>query len=439
MPKEERSSFYHKKNSKTGVQPQVKEEMTKDQILYAAYDVVLDWKVYQSQRAEIDENDLNIWKEIELPFLWVLLGMSGVKLDVDKWLQVAEKTRKGADNIQAKYPDINLNAPGQVLKELQKDKRYRKLGGTGEEFLAPIREECKFADDVLTFRSFAKRASTYGKKFVEDFVEADGKVYGDIYQIGAENGRTSCRNPNLQNQPNEDDYRSCYIASEDGMLAIADWSAQEPRFAAYLSQDQGLIDILNSDKVLYVEIARDALDIKITKKDKIYKDIKSTILGLFYGMSAWGLAKRIGVSEQEAEEMIDKILDAYPGINDYVKRQKKSKDYVHSIRGRKFWLNKYLSQWERNALNDPISASSADAMKIASYRFAVEWSGENFYDNIPLVLLVHDEIVIDVHESGIETAARKLEDKMVSVASEMHPGIRGAVGVSTGKNWSAKE
>ena len=364
--------------------------LSSEQLGYSASDVAATWRVYKEQRSQIDENDLNIWRDIELPFLWVLLGMKGIRLDVNKWLALAEKNEKTAQEIQAKYGEwqevqgkrsvkkefhgVNLNSPAQVKAHLKScgwnvastnAEELEKIANTDDNDDAGVR----FANELLVYRTCAKRASTYGKSFIDDYVEADGRIYGDVFQMGAETGRTSSRNPNLQNQPHEFEYRDCFVAGDGNCIIVADWGSQEPRVAAYLSQDEGLIDALNSEEKLYIRIARDALGISITKQSDEYTHIKSTILGLFYGMSAFGLSKRIGVTPDEAQEMIDSILAAYPGIAEYMRQQKRAKDFVQSIYGRKIWLNKYSYQWERNALNAPIQGSAADAMKIAAARF----------------------------------------------------------------------
>jgi DNA polymerase I len=448
MPKEERKSFAE-------WNPETFErvvELTKEQIEYASGDVAYTWLVWQKQKEKICDDDLRIWRTIELPFLWTLLAMSGIRLDTEKWIALAKKNEATAKSIQDKYghwtevaptgrakkpkmvfDGINLNSPAQVKNHLQ-SLGYR-VSTTNAEYLDSISDECSFAKDMCVYRIYQKRSSTYGESFVEDYVEADGKIYADIYQIGAETGRTSCRAPNLQNQPHEVEYRECFIADEGEVVVVADWGAQEPRFAAYLSQDAGLIDALNSEEKLYVRIAREALGISITKTSPEYKHLKSTVLGLFYGMSAKGLAQRIGVEENDAQHMIDSILDTYPGIAEYMRTQKRAKDYVTSVSGRKIWLNKYSFQWERNALNAPIQSSAADAMKIAAALFIKMTEAESGWK---LVLLVHDEIAIIVPRSDVDEAKSLLQDSMISVAEEMHNGIKGSIEVFTGDNWACK-
>lgn len=453
LPKDVRAEFGRK------IAPEPSEslpeplQMTSEMLEYACVDPVATWMVYQSQRTEIDENDLAIWKDIELPFLWTIMAMGGVKLDSDSWIALAQHNREIADGIQEEYGHwvevegkkgakkqellgINLNSPAQVKKHLA-SLGYKKLESTDVKALETIANECEFAQDMMRYRTYAKRASTYGEKFVTDYVESDGRIYGDIFQMGAETGRTSSRHPNLQNQPHDKEYRECFVAGEGNCMVIADWGSQEPRFAAYFSQDERLIEILNSGKKLYIEICRDVFGREVTKQDDEYTHIKSTVLGIFYGMSAKGLAVRLGVSEDEAQHMIDKILETYPGIQDYIEQQSKAGDYVQSVCGRKIWLNKYSSQWQRNALNAPIQGSAADAMKIAAYRL-VDACDESIYQDSPLRLLVHDEIVCEISEGNVEWLKETMERIMISVAEELHEGIKGSIEIFSGENWAAK-
>jgi DNA polymerase-1 len=437
LPKEERKTF----SSNDSV------SMTKEQIEYSCLDVAYTWKVFKAQKEKISDSDLSIWRDIELPFLWTILAMGGVKLDTEKWLALAKSNEEKAKAIQSEYPDINLNSPKQV-KEYLASMGY-KVKSTDAEALTQLAENhVQFATELLAYRTYAKRSSTYGAKFIDDYVEPDGKIYADLYQVGAETGRTSCRAPNLQNQPHESSYRDCFIADDGNVMIVADWGAQEPRIAAYLSQDADLMDALNSDEKLYIRIARDVLGKEIKKDSDEYKHMKSTVLGIFYGMQAKALAKRLGVHEVAAQLMINLFLEAYPGVQEYIKRQHKAKDYVESIYGRKIWLNKYSFQWMNNALNAPIQSSAADAMKIAARRFLDYLMLEmgdyepnedpKFYQDMPLTLLVHDEIVIQVPKEIEDTVKKILEISMISVAEEMHDGIKGSIEIFSGTSWACK-
>lgn len=156
-------------------------------------------------------------------------------------------------------------------------------------------------------------------------------------------------------------------------------------------------------------------------------------------MSAYGLGDRLGISKEEAQDMIDTFLKCYPGVKDYMDRQAKAGQYVESIYGRKIWLNKYDYQWTRNALNAPIQCSAAEAMKLAAHEFTVRIDGEDFYENCHLKLLVHDELGVGSEMYECETVTQCLKDSMIEVAEEMHDGIKASLEIFTGQSWACKQ
>jgi DNA polymerase-1 len=249
----------------------------------------------------------------------------------------------------------------------------------------------------------------------------------------------SSRAPNLQNQPREGGYRDCYIASEGNSLVIADSTAQEPKFAAFITGDENLIAALNSKEKLYIRIARDALGIEVKKGEEAYNDIKSTILGLFYGMSAKGLADRINKSEDEAQEMINAIFAAYPKLGKWIHDSQASfTDYVCTVTGRKVWLNEYTTAWKRLKLNAPIQGSAAEAIKLSAVNLIKGWHGG--LDVLPSVLrlMVHDELASEVASGNVGRFTPVLTNAMISASESLHPGIQAGVEVGVGSAWSAK-
>jgi DNA polymerase I len=428
-------------------------ELTDETILYGALDAIATWEVYWKQKEILDEKSEWIWRQVEKPFLWTLLNMKGIKLDVEKWNALADANKEDADKRKSEY-DFNIASPKQ-LKE-----RFAKMGvgieSTGEKVLAPLAsgaadESTKLAKDVLDYRKVAKRASTYGRKITEEVIEADGRMWAQYNQVGAETARLSCSR--FQQIPHDKSYRECFIAEDGYKLVIADWSSQEPRIMAHLSQDQKLIEILSSGQDLYTLVAWEVLEKRITKDSSDRKDMKAVILGLNYGMSKYGLANKLqenwleskpeaenerwGWSKQDwidyAEYLIDKFFEVFPGVAAYIARQRRAKEYVQSVYGRKVWLNKYTTQWERNAMNAPIQSSAGDALKIAGYRIQ-----ELFGDRQVIVGFIHDEIILEVPEDEAEQAKADLQRVMIETAEEMHPGIPAAIEIFVADNWSEK-
>lgn len=423
-------------------------ELTDETILYGALDAVATWEIYWKQKEVLDEKSEWIWRQVEKPFLWTMMNMKGFKLDANKWNIIADQAKEEAAQRKSEY-DFNIASPKQ-LKE-----RFAEMGlvldKTDKKILTPLADQNKLAQDTLDYRKVAKRASTYGRKITEEVIEADGRMWAQYNQIGAETGRTSASR--IQQIPKDKKYRECFVAEEGYKLVIADWSSQEPRIMAHQSQDQKLIEILSSGQDLYTLVAWEILEKKITKDSSDRKDMKAVILGLNYGMSKYGLANKIqenwleskpeadnerwGWSKQDwidyAEYLIDKFFEAFPGVAAYIARQRKAKDYVETIYGRKIWLNKYNTQWERNAMNAPIQGSAGDAMKIAGARIQ-----ELFGDRQVIVGFIHDEIILEVPEAEAKQAEADLERVMIETAEEMHPGIPAAIEIFVGNNWSEK-
>lgn len=424
MPKEERESF----SEHVG-------EMTKEQKLYTAIDTAATWQVYQSQRAEISDTDLNIWKNIDLPALWSVLAMSGMKLDVEAWKKLAIENKAKADEIASKY-ELNLGSPKQVLAELHR-LGFKKQKSTGEDELRPILEKCEFARDVLSWRGLSKAASTYGEKWITEYVESDGRIYSDFRIIGAGTGRFSSSNPNVENIPAKDTdaFRKCFIADEGNTLIDADWSAQEPRIAAYLSQDEQLINIFKSKKDVYIESAKLMFGWDLDKKDPRRKTrMKPTVLGASYGLTEYGMELKYGVPKEEGKEYLDTFFNTFTGMAKWKEKQQKIKTYVQTIYGRKFWLNYYQYGSENNALNSPVQGSAGDVLKIAVYRFLNKWGWTD--TNSILVNIIHDEILLEVPKTLKDVAMQMLKETMIEVAEEMTEKVPADAEVDCGSSWA---
>lgn len=330
--------------------------ISKEQLNYASIDVVATWRVYQSQRAEIDENDLTIWKEIELPFLWTLLDMRGMTMDLKAWTELYEKNRADADKIQMsyiefdqekytladaikkkKYTGINLGSPAQVKAEIER--RGYQIKSTNEDEIKHLSDD-EFVQDVLEFRGKSKLASTYGSSWVKkELIEEDGKVYSAFNQMGASTGRLSSSKPNVENIPVREtpEFRKAFIAEPGYVLIDADWSSQEPRIAAYLSKDEKLIQIFKDKLDVYIESARLMFGWELDRKDPRRKDrMKPTVLGASYGLTEYGMEKKYGIPKEEGRELLDTFFDTFQGMRDWKESQQKIKDVVTTIYGRKF-------------------------------------------------------------------------------------------------------
>lgn len=432
--------------------------LSREQLEYSCADVVATWQVYQHQRAEIDETDLEIWKEIELPVLWTVLSMKGMKVDVQAWTDLYTKNRTDAVEVQKKYMEnpeildemsleiavkkkkfkgINLASWQQVGTEIRR--QGFKIKTTGEDDISPYADECEFIRDVLEFRGKNKAASTYGKSWIErGLIEEDHRIYSDFKIIGAATGRFSSASPNVENIPVREtpDFRKCFIAGDGNVLVDADWSSQEPRVAAYLSQDENLLKIFQEKKDIYIEAARLMFGWELDKSDpRRASRMKPTVLGASYGLTEFGMEKKYGVPVDEGKELLETFFDTFDGMREWKKKQQSIKDVVTTIYGRKFWLNPYAKGSENNALNSPVQGSGGDGIKIAGARFQDLVNLHGYQDHIWIINFIHDEILVECIENMKEWTMTNLKSIMIEVAEEMHDGIPADVEIDWGKTW----
>lgn len=408
-------------------------QMTESQIFYAAVDVVCTWMIAKEQREQIDEDDLNIWKHIERPFLWCLLDTGGIKLDVKKWTARYTKDLQLAQELDEKLP-FNPRSPKQV-KEFFLEKYKLKLEGTAEAVLTEVAKDYPNIPElqmILDARGLAKAAGTYGKSWVDNL--EDGMIYPSWKQMGAATGRVSAAgNYAIQTVPHDESYRDCLIAEEGTTMVINDYSSQEPKLLGAVTGDITLVDIFKSKKDVYIAVGFEVFEEKFGKKDERRNSMKSTILGVSYGMSKYGLARKLGIDVDAAEALLEKFFRKFPGVAKWVDECQKWKPYTTTLLGRKFWLNPYANGWERNAQNHPMQGSAADCTKIAVAKLR-----KNLGYN-PCRIYMHDELVAVFKDGDVEMGAKALTDAMVSTQEWMHPEIPGGCESYQGKNWSAKK
>jgi DNA polymerase I-like protein with 3'-5' exonuclease and polymerase domains len=414
------------------------EVMTSEMVEYAAVDVVVTWQVYQAQKAYITD-DLDIWRDIDRGALWSVLWSEGMVMDKTAWTCLMELQQQEADKIQGKYSDINLRSPKQVLAYIQSlDRKYKKLASTGEKVLEKITADCEFARDVLAYRKFAKAASTYGTSFLSS-IEENGRIYSDFKINGAATGRLSSANPNLENIPRDPRYRACFVAAPGHILVDADWSSQEPRVAAFMSQDKEMIRIFQEHKDIYIEAGRLMFGWELTKADpRRNSRMKPTVLGACYGLTEHGMEEQYGIPQDEGIELLDAFFKVFHSLHDWIQGQQLGHAYVTTIMGRKYWLNPYTDKSNRNSINSPVQGSAGDALKIAAYRFmhwAMEYDPLDVHD-IRIVNFIHDELLVECLEDVKDDVSAALKEIMISTAEEMHPGIPADVEIGFGKSWA---
>jgi len=422
-----------------------KESMTPEMIEYSAQDASTVLRVWWEQKKHVTNNDMHLWRWIELPALWAILDFQTFCVDVNAWQTLAEANAKRRDEIDASLP-FNPRSPKQVLEALR-HMGFKNLTSTGEEALShairsfPDAPATKYAQLILESRMYGKRASTYGIKWLENYLEflPEG-VYGfhsDYWVIGAETSRMSTSNPPIHQIPIRDtkDFRNCFIARPGNKLIIADFSQQEIFVAAFISQDKQLIELCNSGNDIYVQMAKMVWGKDIEKKDPLRQRMKAVVLGIDYGMTKYGLAKREGITVKQAEEILRDFRNAFPDLALWIESQQQRRNFVVTPTGRKIWLNPYSGQARRNAVNAPIQGFSAEITKRTLANLHENWKWDCPFG---VVGVFHDEFVLDIPKEYVEEIAEFVKTTMIETANYMCPGMTFRAECTIADNWGEK-
>lgn len=414
------------------------EEMTDEMRSYAADDVMWTLKIRKAQ--ENLKRDMHNYWTCDAPMIWVLLDILPVKVDVEKWKETVAGFEKIAEE-QTKDLTFNVRSWQQVKKALLAD--GISVESTGREVLEPYAEKSELVRKILLARKYQKVASTYGYSWLENSVEEGDLVYANFNITGASTGRMSSSNPNLQNIPRKDFpiYREFFIPQYDMMLA-PDVSQQEPRILAYLSKDDNLLEVVKSDVSAHVQVARLIYnDDTIIKdgKDPRYAIGKAINLAIGYGLTAIGLSEQTGLSEIDAQKIIDTYFKKFPGVKYYMTKYQNlayRDGYVTTAGGRRMYVNPYDFKSENNAINSPIQGGAADYTKL----WAINVWRLSRARGIPfsLCMLVHDELVFDVKNEYKDATIEIINDAMTE-AGKLYPGIPFKSDMNIGTSWAAHE
>src|SRR3990167_6029614 len=424
--------------------------MTPEMIEYAASDAWATVRIAEKQMEYVEEEEdgkFNWYHDIDEQMIWVVLDMPGVRIDVDAWRAQNIVHQREADRLE-KELDINVMSREQVVDLLMGlgARHFKKTDkgndSTSHEALEKIREDASLsgneglagaAGHILSARLYSKAVRTYGDKWLDTNVEADGYVYPAWRITGAETGRMSCSDPNLQQVPMRElpIFRSFFLARPNHRLLIADVNMQEPRWTAWLSGDTVLQDEIKADTDLH-RVAAALFRLKGTRAARRRKG-KDINLGLNYGMSAKGLAARVGISLQEAETGLRARPMHYRGGNAWQTRMQRQAERLHKVRtasGRPVWVNPYDYQWMRNAINGPVQGSAADQTKLAAVIVTREFGAPT--------LIIHDEMCLNVASGDMRKARRAMDTAWQEAGRVLLPDMPVKTEMKSGLKWSVK-
>jgi DNA polymerase-1 len=316
---------------------------------------------------------------------------------------------------------------------------------TAENVLQDLAEDYDLPRLILEYRGLSKLKSTYTDKLPREINPATGRIHTSYHQAVAATGRLSSSEPNLQNIPIRTQegrrIRQAFVAAPGYRLIAADYSQIELRIMAHLSGDAGLLQAFRDELDIHSATAAEVfgLDPDAVSVEQ-RRSAKAINFGLIYGMSAFGLARQLGIDRGQAQSYIDLYFERYPGVHRYMEETReiaREQGYVETVFGRRLYLpeikarNAQRRQYaERSAINAPMQGTAADIIKRAML-LVDAWLTQDEVDG-RLIMQVHDELVAEVAESEVDFARQKMSELMQSAANLSVPLL---VATGTGLNW----
>ncbi|OHC68272.1 MAG: DNA polymerase I [Rhodocyclales bacterium RIFCSPLOWO2_02_FULL_63_24] len=430
---------------------------------YAAEDADVTLRVHQVLRPQLAaEPQLeSLYRDLELPIAEVLFRIerNGVLIDAATLAQQSDELGRKIMALEAEAQALagqpfNLNSPKQLAEILFNQQglpvvKKTPSGGpsTDEEVLEKLAEDYPLPKKILEHRSLAKLKNTYTDKLPKMINPATGRVHTSFGQATAVTGRLASTDPNLQNIPIRTAegrrIRSAFVAPANHRIVSADYSQIELRIMAHLSDDPRLLDAFAQGEDVHRATAGEIFGltpIEVTSEQR--RAAKVINFGLIYGMSAFGLAKQIGVDRSAAAAYMDRYFARYPGVARYMEETRaiaRDKGYVETVFGRRLWLPEIKSSnagrrqgAERAAINAPMQGTAADLIKRAMLAVQ-DWLDAQKLRTL-MVLQVHDELVLEVPDEELALLSSALPKLMGGVARLKVPLL---VEVGVGANWDA--
>jgi DNA polymerase-1 len=434
---------------------------------YAAEDADVTYRLYKKFYKSLKSEKLNnIYEIFEKPLIKILAFMEieGIKVD-NKFLNTLSlKFEKKIEKIQKEIfkiskKEFNIASPKQLGEIIYNDLKIAGLKKTKKGSFATsasVLEDLafkghEFAKLVLDWRQLSKLKNTYSDSLPEHLNPNTKRVHTSFLLAATTTGRLASSDPNLQNIPikTEDgrDIRKAFIAEKDNVLISADYNQIEMRILADLADVKELKKAFKNNEDIHSLTASQIFNIDIKKVDKDQRrKAKAINFGIIYGISQYGLAKQINVSNYEAEEFLNAYFAKFPEIKIYmdntIKFCRKS-GYVNNIFGRRSHFNSINDKnfnvrnfQERAAINAPIQGSASEIMRLAMIRIDKKLEEEKSIKS-KMLLQIHDELIFEVKKSEIKKMMKIIKDEMISVAnSDYHSfSIPLTVDINSGNNW----
>ncbi|MEZ8826726.1 DNA polymerase I [Vibrio amylolyticus] len=429
---------------------------------YAAEDADVTLRLHNRimSHLEKDEKLKAIYDDIEMPLVPAISRIERTGVFVDDMMLGAQSQEIAArlDELEKTAYEIaeqefNLSSPKQLQAIL-----FEKMGlpvikktpsgapSTNEEVLQELALDYPLPKVLIEYRGLAKLKSTYTDKLPKMINAETGRVHTSYHQAVTATGRLSSTDPNLQNIPirNEEGrrIRQAFVAPHGHKILAVDYSQIELRIMAHLSGDKALLDAFQQGKDIHAATAAEIIGVPIEAvSSEQRRQAKAVNFGLIYGMSAFGLAKQLGIARGEAQRYMDTYFERYPGVMQYMEDTRSAateNGYVETIFGRRLHLPEIKSRngmrrkaAERAAINAPMQGTAADIIKKAML-LVDEWIQTQDSGRVKLLMQVHDELVLEVEESVLGEIESKVQQLMESAATLNVPLIAEA---GHGDNW----
>ncbi|HDX0915189.1 TPA: DNA polymerase I, partial [Stenotrophomonas maltophilia] len=428
---------------------------------YAAEDADITLRLHHALQPQLLAEPAldSVYRNIEMPLVPVLASIeaNGVRIDTDELRRQSQDLSSRMLAAQQKATELagrsfNLDSPKQLQAVLFDElklpavvKTPKGQPSTNEEALEAIADQHELPRVILDYRGLAKLRSTYTDKLPEMVNPDTGRVHTSYHQSGAATGRLSSSDPNLQNIPirTEDGrrIRRAFVAPEGFQLLAADYSQIELRIMAHLSEDPGLVRAFEQGADVHrataAEVFGRTLE-EVTPNER--RAAKAINFGLMYGMSAFGLARNLGIDRGQAQDYVALYFSRYPGVRDFMERmrqQARDQGYVETLFGRRLYLNDIHARnqglragAERAAINAPMQGTAADIIKRAMVDVD-QWLRDS---GAParMILQVHDELVFETESSFVEDLRLQVVERMSQAAKLRVPLV---VDTGVGNNW----
>ncbi|MBI1774315.1 MAG: DNA polymerase I [Proteobacteria bacterium] len=433
---------------------------------YAAEDADVTWRLHQSLKPRlIAEHLLTLYETIERPLVPILAEMeaAGVKVDLDSLRLLSREFGAKMATIEAEAyrlagREFNVGSPKQLGEILFDELKLTggKKGKTGaysthSDVLEQLADDHPLPAKILEWRQIAKLKSTYADALVEELNPQTGRIHTSFAMAGAATGRLSSTDPNLQNIPVRSEegrrIRRAFVAEPGHKLLSVDYSQIELRLVAEIAGVDQLKKAFRDNLDIHALTASEVFGVPLAKMDPVTRrKAKAINFGIIYGISAFGLARQIGVEQKEAADYIKKYFERYPGIRQYMEKMRETArqtGYVTTLFGRRCHLrgindkNPAMRGFaERQAINAPIQGTAADIIKRAMIRVPGRLARQSL--KARMLLQVHDELLFEVPDAEVEATSavvRAVMEGATQPALTLSVPLVADVGVAD--NWAA--